>query len=94
MAANKKIPLRMCVSCRAMKDKREMLRVVKTAEGQIAVDERGKAQGRGAYVCGDGECLKKMRKAKTLNKAFSCAVEESVYEEIEAYFSRKKSDEK
>lgn len=90
MPAKKKIPLRMCVCCREMKDKREMLRVVKNAEGRVFSDASGKAQGRGAYVCGGEECLKKMRKTKALNKAFSCAVEDEVYTEIEAYFSDKK----
>lgn len=90
MPANKKTPLRMCVSCREMKDKRAMLRVVKNADGQIGVDAGGKAPGRGAYVCGEGECLKKMRKNRALNKAFSCEVPAAVYEEIEAYFAERR----
>ncbi len=86
---DKKVPLRMCVSCREMKDKRAMLRVVKNAEGEVFADPGGKAHGRGAYVCGDGECLKKLRKGKMLNKAFGCPVDESVYEQVENYFSEK-----
>lgn len=86
---DKKVPLRMCVSCREMKDKRAMLRVVKNAEGEVFADPGGKAHGRGAYVCGDGECLKKLRKGKMLNKAFCCPVDESVYEQVENYFSEK-----
>ena len=94
MAPNKKIPLRMCVSCRAMKDKREMLRVVKSPEGDVRTDESGKAAGRVAYVCGGEECLKKMRKTRALARAFGCAVEDSVYDAVEGYFSRKKNDQK
>ncbi len=89
---DKKIPLRMCVSCREMKDKRDMLRVVKNAEGEVHVDTSGKAHGRGAYVCGDGDCLKKLRKGRMLNKAFGCPVDESVYLEVENYFSGKDKD--
>ena len=94
MPTKKKTPFRMCISCRSMKDKREMLRVVKSADGQVRADAGGKAPGRGAYVCGDGECLKKLRKTKALNKAFSCTVDESVYEAVETYFSRKTDDQK
>ena len=92
MPANKKSPLRMCVSCRLMKDKREMLRVVKNAEGEVFADPGGKAHGRGAYICGDGDCLKKLRRGKILNKAFSCPVSESVYDDVERIFSEKGKD--
>ena len=60
----KKIPMRMCVGCHEMKPKKELLRVVKPAEGECAIDRTGKASGRGAYICPSAECLKKAQKTK------------------------------
>lgn len=77
----KKIPMRTCVACRENKDKREMLRIVKY-EGEIFPDKTGKANGRGAYVCKNAECVKKLKKGKILNRVFSCPVDESVYDAI------------
>ena len=74
---------RMCICCRQMKDKRDLLRVVKNKEGDIFVDTTGKKNGRGAYVCKDSECLKKLKKNKVLNKAFKCNVQDEVYSLIE-----------
>ena len=74
---------RMCICCRQMKDKRELLRVVKNKEGEIFVDLTGKKNGRGAYVCRDKECQTKLKKNKVLNKAFKCLVPEEVYASIE-----------
>lgn len=74
---------RMCICCRQMKDKRELLRVVKNKEGEIFVDPTGKKNGRGAYVCKDVECLKKLKKNKVLNKTFKCNVQDEVYNKIE-----------
>lgn len=82
MAKTKTVPLRMCIACREMKPKCEMLRVVKNADGEIFPDRTGKAPGRGAYICDNGECLKKLNKARLLNKAFSAPVPSEVYEEI------------
>jgi predicted RNA-binding protein YlxR (DUF448 family) len=79
---NKKEPLRMCIACREMKNKKDLLRIVKNKEGKIFVDETGKANGRGAYICKDTACLEKLKKQKVLNKAFKMMIEESVYEEI------------
>ena len=73
---------RMCICCRKMKDKRELLRIVKNKEGEIFVDQTGKKNGRGAYICMDDDCLKKLKKNKVLNKAFKCAVDESIYDAI------------
>lgn len=67
----KKIPLRMCVGCREMRPKRELVRVVCSKDGQISVDLTGKAAGRGAYVCPTEECLKKAVKTRALERAFS-----------------------
>lgn len=80
---NKKEPLRMCIACREMKDKKALLRIVKDKEGKIFVDLTGKANGRGAYVCKDLGCLEKLKKQKILNKTFKMMVDENVYKEIE-----------
>lgn len=85
----KKIPMRMCVVCRTVGEKRGMLRIVKTPEGEIKLDRTGKASGRGAYICGSAECLKKMRRQKILNKIFSCVVDDAVYDGIEKEFNEK-----
>ncbi|MBE7085170.1 MAG: YlxR family protein [Clostridiales bacterium] len=79
MGKNKSVPLRMCVACRQMKPKNEMTRVVKSADGEIFADPTGKAPGRGAYVCGDEACLKKLKLKKLFNKAFSTDVPQAVY---------------
>ena len=76
----KKIPMRMCLGCNEMKPKKELIRVVKSPEGEISLDFKGKAPGRGAYICRSSECLAKAKKARRLEKSFSCKIEESVYE--------------
>ena len=80
----------MCIACRELKEKRSMLRVVKNSEGKIFLDFSSKASGRGAYVCDNPECIKKLKKQRLLNKVFSCAVDESIYTAIEEeYFGSK-----
>lgn len=74
----KKIPLRQCLGCREMKPKRELIRVVRSPEGEISLDFKGKANGRGAYLCPDPECLKKAIRAKALDRAFDTAVPERI----------------
>ena len=74
---------RMCICCRQMKDKRELLRIVKSKDGEIAIDLTGKKNGRGAYICHEKECLNKLKKNKVLNKAWKCAIPEEVYGKIE-----------
>ena len=74
----KKPPMRMCVGCREMKPKREMIRVVKSPEGQVAMDPTGRKPGRGAYVCKSAECLKKAIKQKQLERAFECPLGDEV----------------
>ena len=81
----KKVPMRTCIACKANKPKKELLRVVKFGE-DISLDLTGKANGRGAYVCGDIECIKKLRKTKALNRAFQMEVGEDVYQKIEEQF--------
>lgn len=75
----RKIPQRQCVSCRTMYDKRDLLRVVKSPEGDISLDATGKKSGRGAYVCRSAECLKKAQKSKALERALEIAIPEEVY---------------
>jgi predicted RNA-binding protein YlxR (DUF448 family) len=82
MVQQKKIPKRMCVGCREMKPKRELIRIVLTPEadgGQICIDFKGKKNGRGAYVCRDESCLKKAVKSKALERALSCEIPEEIY---------------
>ena len=85
---DKKVPIRTCVVCRTAKPKKELLRIVKTQDG-IIPDESGRANGRGAYICRSAECAEKMRKQKTLNKVFSCAVPSEVYDSIAEVVSGK-----
>lgn len=87
MPSTKKIPLRMCVACREMKEKKNMLRIVKNSAGEVFIDFSGKAAGRGAYICSSAECVARLKKQKLLNRAFSCDIPSSVYEKIEEEFS-------
>ena len=70
----KKIPQRQCVGCREMKDKKSLIRVVRSAEGKVSLDFGGRAPGRGAYVCHNVDCLKKARKSRALERAFSAPI--------------------
>lgn len=79
---NKKIPMRQCVGCGEMKDKKEMLRVIKTAEDEILLDTTGKKNGRGAYICPDGDCLKKAIKTKGLERSLKTAIPQEVIENL------------
>lgn len=79
----KKIPMRMCLGCNEMKPKKEMIRVVKSAEGEISLDFTGKKSGRGAYICKNTECFQNARKARRFERSFSCKIENDVYEEME-----------
>ena len=78
----KKIPMRQCVGCREMKPKKELIRVVRSPEGGISLDFRGKAPGRGAYLCPDAACLKRAIKAKALNRAFEVEIPQEIYEDL------------
>ena len=83
---NKKIPLRQCVGCNEMKSKKEMLRVLKTAEEEVILDTTGEMNGRGAYLCKNAECLKKAIKHKGIERSLKMAIEKSVYEKLEKEF--------
>lgn len=76
-------PLRMCTGCGEMKPKRELVRVVKTKDGEIFLDPTGKKSGRGAYLCPNAECLKKARKSRRLERAFACRIPDEVYDRME-----------
>lgn len=79
----KKIPMRQCLGCREMKPKQSLVRVVRSPEGAISLDMRGKASGRGAYVCHDMDCLKKARKSKALERALDTPIPEEIYDRLE-----------
>lgn len=76
----KKIPMRMCLGCNEMKPKKELIRVVKSPEGEISLDFTGKKSGRGAYICRSVECFNKACKGRRLEKAFSCKIDAGVYD--------------
>ena len=78
--ANKKIPMRQCIGCGEMKPKKEMLRIIKTAEEEILLDTTGRKNGSGAYICPNSECLKKAVKGKGLERSFKMAIPKDVYE--------------
>ena len=79
----KKIPLRMCAGCGQMKPKKELVRVVKSPEGEISLDLTGRRPGRGAYVCRNADCLKAAKKSRRLEKAFSCRIPDEVYARLQ-----------
>ena len=79
----KKIPMRQCVGCREMKEKKALIRVVKSPEGEVSLDFKGKKPGRGAYLCPDPACLAKARKTRRLERALECEIPDEVYERIE-----------
>lgn len=83
----KKIPMRQCVGCMEMKPKNELIRVVKSPEGEISLDVSGKKNGRGAYLCKSSDCLAKAIKAKKLQRAFETAIPDSVYKSLEEEMS-------
>ncbi len=78
----KKIPMRQCIGCGSMKEKRELIRVVRTPEGEIALDRSGRMNGRGAYICPTQECLEKAVRNKGLNRSFKMAVSSDVTERL------------
>jgi predicted RNA-binding protein YlxR (DUF448 family) len=87
MPKERKIPQRMCVGCRVMKNKRELIRVVRTPEGSVELDTTGKKSGRGAYLCADPECLSLAAKGKRLQKALQHEVAEEILQLIRAQLS-------
>ena len=88
----KKIPMRQCVGCREMKPKKELIRVVRSPEGAVSLDFKGKLPGRGAYVCPDSECLKRAKRSKALERAFSAPLPEDVWQALEAQMKEVPAD--
>ncbi len=82
----KKIPIRTCIACKTERAKKELIRIVKNKEGVFSVDRRGKASGRGAYVCDSAVCMNKIIKNKLLNRAFSMEISSDVYDAIRGEF--------
>lgn len=82
MIRTKKIPQRKCVGCNEMKDKKSLLRIVRSPEGEISLDLTGKKNGRGAYVCPDRDCITKAVKEKRLERALEKAISDEVYEKL------------
>ncbi len=78
----KKIPQRQCMGCRERTDKRNLIRVVRTPEGNVQLDFSGKLSGRGAYICPKAECLKKAQKAKSLERSLEVPIPEEVYDRL------------
>lgn len=83
----KKVPMRQCTGCREMKNKREMIRVIRTAEDEICIDATGRKNGRGAYICPNMDCLKTAMKNRGLERSLKTAIPESVYQQLEEEMS-------
>ncbi len=88
---SKKVPLRQCVGCSEMKSKKDMMRVLKTAQGEIILDVTGKKNGRGAYLCVSRECLEKARKNKGLERSFKMSIPDQVYDSLQKEFEQSES---
>lgn len=80
----KKLPSRTCIGCNTQKTKKELIRIVKNANGEISLDKTGKLPGRGAYVCNNLECLEKAIRSKKLERCFETKIEETIYEELKS----------
>ena len=85
----KVVPQRTCIGCNEVKDKNKLIRIVKNKEGQISVDKTGKANGRGAYICDDIQCLEKMIKTKRLERTFETQIVPEIYEKLRGEMSDK-----
>ena len=83
MSVQKKIPMRQCMGCREMKPKKELIRVVRSPEGSVSLDFKGKAPGRGAYICPKSECLKKARKSGSIGRVLEVEIPAEIYDEME-----------
>lgn len=88
MMNKKKTPMRQCVGCNEMKNKKEMMRVLRTSDGSIELDTTGKKNGRGAYLCMTKECLLKARKNKGLERSFKMKIPDELYENMEREFDK------
>ncbi len=86
MSLQKKVPMRMCVACREMQPKKDLLRIVRTPEGAIEIDRSGRMNGRGAYLCGRRECLEKAIKTRALERALDQKIDEEIIERLRGAF--------
>ncbi len=82
----KHVPLRTCIGCRSPRPKKELLRIVRTPEGSVEIDQTGKRSGRGAYICLSEECLEKAVKGRHVEKALQCPINQELYEELKRAF--------
>ena len=83
----KKIPTRQCLGCNEHKPKTELLRIVRSPEGEVSLDFTGKKSGRGAYICHDVRCLKKARKSRRIDRSLECKIPDEVYDLMESELS-------
>ena len=88
MMKHKKVPIRMCCGCGQNLPKRELIRIVKSPEGEISLDKTGKKSGRGAYICPKVECLNVAQKSRKIERVFSCRIPEEVYEVVRDELSK------
>ncbi len=86
--STKKFPQRQCIGCGEMKNKKEMIRILKTPEGEFTLDSTGRKNGRGAYLCPSAECLKKAVKSRGLERSFKMTIPKEVYETLEKEMER------
>ena len=84
MLKQRKVPMRMCVGCREMTPKKELLRIVRSPEGEFDLDVTGKKSGRGAYICKNPECFALVKKGKKLNRSFETSVPDEIYDKLES----------
>ena len=84
MPKAKKIPVRQCLGCNEHKPKADMIRVVRSPEGEISLDTRGKKSGRGAYICHSVSCLNKARKSRRIERALECVIPDEIYNAMES----------
>ena len=92
MLNKRKVPMRMCLGCREMKPKKELMRVVRSPEGAVSFDPVGKAPGRGAYVCRAGECLNKAVKSRALERQLECPISGEVLEKLQIALEEARSE--
>ena len=83
MAPEKKIPMRQCLGCREMKPKADLIRIVRSPEGSVSMDLKGRAQGRGAYLCRNVDCLKRAIKGRALERVFSVKIDNAIAEALQ-----------
>lgn len=92
MTMTKKTPKRLCVACREMHEKNELIRITRSKDGEISLDATGKMPGRGAYICKNAECLARAQKTKALERAFSVNISEEVYAALTKQFSEAENE--